>query len=200
MSTNKSQRPNREGSQPSRRMLLFPIFVLVAYGVLSILTPEQALAALRSSGKVCLSILPPLVMVFLVMLLLNLFVKPARIARFLGGGANIKSVLLSMVAGVISMGPIYIWHPLLKDLREKGASDTLIAVFLYSRAVKPFLLPVLIACFGWIYAGILTVLTLLASFINGYLINTLLKGDHNAKYKSETFGNTGGDHRGLTGK
>ena len=200
MNTNKSQKPKHGGAQPSRRMLLFPLFVLVAYGVLFILTPEQALAALKSSGKVCLSILPPLIMVFLVMLLLNLFVKPAQIARFLGGDTTIKGILLSMVAGVISMGPIYVWYPLLKDLREKGAGPMPIAVFLYSRAVKPFLLPVIIVCFGWIYAGIPTVLTLLASVINGYLTNVLLKGDHNAKYKSGTPGKTGGYHGGTEGQ
>ena len=68
---------------------------------------------------------------------------------------------LSALAGIISTGPIYVWYPMLKDLREKGAKHFLIAVFLVNRAVKPFLLPVIISFFGWIYALVLTVLTVL---------------------------------------
>ncbi|GAH75359.1 unnamed protein product, partial [marine sediment metagenome] len=87
----------------------------------------------------------------------------------------IKGILLSVAAGIISMGPIYVWYPLLKELREKGAGNMPIAVFLYNRAVKPFLLPVMIAYFGWVYVSILTVLTVLASVVNGYLVAMFAK-------------------------
>ena len=170
MSMDKSQEAKRRTWQPSRYMLIFPLLVLVIYGVLFVLAPEQALAALKSSGKVCLNILPPLALVFVVMLALNLFVKPAQIVHLLGSGANIKGILLSVAAGITSMGPIYVWYPLLKELRGKGAGNMPIAIFLYNRAVKPFLLPVMVAYFGWVYVGILTVLTVLASVVNGYLV------------------------------
>jgi uncharacterized membrane protein YraQ (UPF0718 family) len=156
-------------------MLVFPLLVLVVYGVLFVLTPEQALVALKSSGNVCLNILPSLALVFVVMLCLNLFVRPAQIVHLLGSGANIKGILLSVAAGIISMGPIYVWYPLLKELREKGAGNMPIAVFLYNRAVKPFLLPVMIASFGWVYVCILTVVTVLASVVNGYLVARFTK-------------------------
>jgi len=175
MSTEKSQKSKRGTSLPSKYMLIFPLLVLVIYGLLFMFTPEQVLMALKNSGKVCLNILLPLALVFLVMLALNLFVKPAQIVHLLGSGANIKGVLLSVAAGIISMGPIYVWYPLLKELREKGAGNMPIAVFLYNRAIKPFLLPVMIAYFGWIYVGILAVLTVLASVVNGYLVAMFAK-------------------------
>ena len=175
MSTEKSQESKRGGSQSSKYMLIFPLVVLVTYGVLFVLIPEQALVALRSSGEVCLGILPPLVLVFIVMLTLNLFVKPAQIIRLLGRSSNIKGILLSAAAGIISMGPIYVWYPLLKELQEKGAGDMPIAVFLYNRAVKPFLLPVIIGYFGWLYVVILTFLTVLASVVNGYFVAMLAR-------------------------
>ncbi len=175
MSTEKSQESKRRTSQPPRYMLIFPLLALVIYGVLFVLTPEQALVALKSSGKACLNILPSLALVFVVMLSLNLFIKPAQIVRLLGSGANIKGILLSVAAGIISMGPIYVWYPLLKELREKGAGNMPIAVFLYNRAVKPFLLPVMVISFGWVYVGILTVVTVLASVVNGYLVARFTK-------------------------
>jgi uncharacterized membrane protein YraQ (UPF0718 family) len=156
-------------------MLIFPLLVLVIYGVLFLITPEQALIALISSGKVCLNILLPLALVFAVMLIINLFVKPAQIVHLLGSSTSARGILLSLVAGIISMGPIYVWYPLLKELREKGADNMPIAVFLYNRAIKPFLLPVMIAYFGWVYVSILTVLTVLTSVVNGYLLNAFVK-------------------------
>jgi hypothetical protein len=66
MSMEKSQESKRETSRPSRYMLIFPLIVLVIYGVLFVLIPEQALVALKSSGKVCLNILLPLALVFVV--------------------------------------------------------------------------------------------------------------------------------------
>jgi len=83
--------------------------------------------------------------------------------------------VLSLVAGIISMGPIYAWYPLLKNLREKGAGTCPIAIFLYSRSIKPFLLPVMIAYFGWVYVGILTVLTVFASIAIGCFMSVLMK-------------------------
>lgn len=175
MSMEKSHKSKHRTSRPSRYMLIFPFIVLVIYGVLFVLDPEQALAALKNSGKVCLSILPPLAFVFVVMLALNLFVKPAQIVHFLGSGTNIKGILLSVAAGIISMGPIYVWYPLMKELREKGAGDMLISVFLYNRSVKLFLLPMMVASFGWVYVVILTVMTVLASIVNGYLVAMFTK-------------------------
>ena len=170
MSTDKPQKSKNRDSKSSRYILLFPLVVLIIYGVLCVLTPEQALVALKTSGKVCLSIILPLALVFVMMMGLNMFVKPSQIVNLLGSDANVKGILLSVAAGIISMGPIYVWYPLLKELREKGAGNMPIAVFLYNRAVKLFLLPVIIAYFGWVYVSILTMLTILASVANGYLV------------------------------
>ena len=176
MRIEKSQDSKREVSRPAGRVLVFPLIVFAIYGVVFLLMPEQALAALKNSGKVLLHILLPLALVFVVMLVLNLCVAPARIVRFLGSGAGIKGILLSVVGGIASMGPIYVWYPFLKELREKGMGSMPIAVFLYNRAVKPFLLPVMVSYFGWLFVAILTILTVLASVANGYLVAMLAKG------------------------
>ena len=96
---------------------------------------------------------------------------PAKAAKFLGKGSGIKGVALSVAAGIISTGPIYAWYPLLKDLKEKGAGDSSIAIFLYNRAVKPFLLPVMVTYFGWLYVVTLIILTILASVVIGFSVS-----------------------------
>ena len=167
-----------KGVRPVIRMVLFPAAMLVIYGILFSVMPDRASFALKSSGNIFLDMLVPLCLVFILMILLNLFLKPAQIARFLGKGAGIKGILLPAAAGIISTGPIYAWYPLLRNLREKGAGDSPIAIFLYNRAVKPFLLPVMVGYFGWVYVVILTILTVLGSIAIGYSLSNLTREEH----------------------
>ncbi len=155
------------------RVLLFPLAVLVIYAVIAAIWPGKALLAFKNSGTILFNMLLPLGLIFVFMLLINLFLNPSRVATILGKGSGVKGMALSAAAGIISTGPIYAWYPLLKDLKEKGAGESSIAIFLYNRSVKPFLLPVMIAFFGWIYVVILIVITVAASIIVGYCIHLL---------------------------
>jgi uncharacterized membrane protein YraQ (UPF0718 family) len=156
-------------------MLLFPAFILAIYGALFSVTPDKAVEALGSSVKILLHIAAPITLVFCIIVVTNLFLKPAQVARFLGSESGIRGMVFSAVAGIISMGPIYAWHPLLKDLREKGAANMLIAIFLGNRAVKPFLMPIMISYFGWVYVMILTFFTITGSVAAGYVVRGLVK-------------------------
>jgi uncharacterized membrane protein YraQ (UPF0718 family) len=154
--------------------MVFPVSVLGLYIVLWRVAPEKTILALRTSVDIFSHVLPSLCLVFLLMMGLNLFMKPPYLAKFLGKGTAIPRNLFSAVAGIISAGPIYAWYPLLKDLREKGADNALIAVFLVNRAIKPFLLPVMVSMFGWTYVLSLTLLTVAGSFSVAFVIGTLL--------------------------
>ena len=166
----------RSWSRIVRRMI-FPIAVLILYAVVLFFRPDGALAALSRSGKIALRIVGPLTLAFLIMVVLNLWVKPAHVVRFLGRGSGLRSVLFSTMAGIISMGPIYVWYPLLKELREKGARSFHLANFLNNRTVKPFLLPVMVFYFGWAYTLILTCLTMISSLCVGYSVDALIRED-----------------------
>ena len=153
------------------RLLAFPCAVALAYALLWLLSPAHALAALKVSGGVCLQLAPALLISFGAMVALNLFVRPAHVTRLLGEARRAKGIALSTLGGILSMGPIYAWYPLLKDLRTKGASDFHLANFLCCRAVKPPLLPFLIASFGWLFTLVLTALTLTSSLLTAILVN-----------------------------
>lgn len=177
ISLNKDRNQSAAWKRRMLRTALFPTSVLVVYGILFVFLPDQASLALRSSLRIFLNILFPLCLVFTLMVVLNLFLKPVHIAKFLGKGVGVKGFFLTATAGIISMGPIYAWYPLLKELRERGVSNSLIALFLGNRAVKPLLLPVLISYFGWTYAVILTVLTMLGSLAVGFTTGALVKDE-----------------------
>jgi uncharacterized membrane protein YraQ (UPF0718 family) len=156
---------------------IFPVLVLTVYIILFIITPDNALIALKRSGKTFINIIFPLCFVFIFMTVLNLFIKPKHIVKLIGKGTTMRGVLLTTVAGIISMGPIFIWYGFLKELRENGVENSLLAIFLGNRAIKPFLLPVMIAYFGWIYTLILTVFTILGALVVGYSVGAVVKED-----------------------
>ena len=158
---------------PSLR-LVFPVSVLGLYLVLWHVAPEKTIVALRISMGVLFHVLLPLCLVFLLMIGLNIFLRPPHLAKFMTKGTTIQRKLLSAAAGILSAGPIYAWYPMLKELREKGVEHSLLAVFLVNRGVKPFLLPMMISFFGWAYVVILTVLTVAGSLCVGFVVGALL--------------------------
>ena len=172
---NRNRPPTAKLQKRVFRASLFPSSVLVIYGILFAVMPEKAAMAFKSSSIIFLNIIFPLCLVFILMLVLNLVMKPAHIVKFLGKGTAIRGIILTMIAGIISMGPIYTWYTLLKELREKGVENSLIAIFLGTRAIKPFLLPVMISYFGWIYTIILTVATILGALAVGYSVSVMVK-------------------------
>jgi len=157
------------------KKLIFPGSVLMIYGIVFVISPAGAAMAFRGSTRILFNLMVPLGLVFSLMVFMNLFLKPTHIVRFLGKEPSSRGIILSAAAGIISMGPIYAWYPLLKELRKKGASNSLIAVFLGNRAVKPFLLPIMISYFGWVYVLLLTFFTITGSVAAGFLVSILLK-------------------------
>jgi uncharacterized membrane protein YraQ (UPF0718 family) len=123
----------------------------VIYGVFFVVMPDKAFIALKNTSKVFVNIIIPLIFVFILLFCINLFLKPSHIVRFLGKSSGIKG------------------------LREKGAKNSLIAIFLGNRAVKPFLLPIMVSYFGWIYVLILTVFTIFGSLVVGYFVDALIR-------------------------
>jgi uncharacterized membrane protein YraQ (UPF0718 family) len=153
--------------------LVFPALVLLVYLALWHADPENTLAALQISIKILTRTLLPICIIFLLIIGLNVFLHPPHLLKFLAQGTSIKKKFFAAVAGIISAGPIYAWYPLLKELREKGAEDSLVAVFLVNRAVKPFLLPMMISFFGWTFSLAFTLLIVAGSIGVGAVVGAL---------------------------
>jgi len=149
---------------------LFLLLVLAAYGVIAVIEAEMASQALSFFGKVMRKVLPALVIVFLLLLAADLLFEPKWIKRNLGREAGFKGWLIAAVGGVLASGPVYAWYALLRELREKGMRASLAAVFLYSRAVKLPLLPLMIHYFGAAYTLVLCLYLLGFSIVSGVLM------------------------------
>ena len=153
--------------------LYFLGLVIILYLFIFCFNFENAYNSLEASGDILVKLIPVLFLVVFLMGFLNYFLKPKAISKYLGKGSGARGWGLSVLAGIISHGPIYAWYPLLKELRKQGMRQGLAAVFLYNRAIKIPLLPVMIHYFGLAFAVILLAFSVIASLIEGKIIEML---------------------------
>ena len=164
--------PN-EQEKKGRGGWLFLVLVLIAYGLLGLVNPEATSRSLTFFTHIMAQVLPVLVLVFFLLFVANLVLKPKRIRRYLGKGSGIKGWIAAVLGGILSVGSIYAWYTMLSELQQKGMRNALIAVFLYSRAVKLPLLPLMIHYFGVAYTLILGLYLIGFSIISGIVIEKL---------------------------
>jgi uncharacterized membrane protein YraQ (UPF0718 family) len=149
---------------------VFLLLVIAAYGAVAAADARIAGKALSFAATVTYDLWPTLVIVFFLLLAADLLLEPQWIRRNLGKESGIKGWLLAAFGGVLATGPVYAWYALLGELREKGMRMSLAAVFLYSRALKLPLLPLMIHYFGFTYTFLLYLYLLVFSMISGILM------------------------------
>lgn len=108
------------------------------------------------------------------MTITHYFITPEFITKHFAE-SGIKKWIFIIIGGILSTGPIYMWYPLLADFRKKGVQYGYIAAFLYSRAIKIPLLPVVLFYFSMKYVIILTVVMIVMSVMQGITVNRILR-------------------------
>jgi len=153
----------------------FFFLVVMVYVILGIFDFVLLTEVLYVLIRLIVRIAPILLIVFVVMFLTNLFFENKSLSRFLGKGSGFRGWVIAIAGGIASSGPIYMWYPLLSDLKEKGMKDSLIATFLYNRAVKIPLLPMMVHYFGWGFTLALSIYMILFSVVNGVVVQRLAR-------------------------
>jgi uncharacterized membrane protein YraQ (UPF0718 family) len=149
------------------------IATLALYLVLAPFMSTQVQNALLQFASLLAEILPILALVFIFIFLIKLLLDERRITALFGRQSGIKGWLIAITAGIISAGPIYVWYVFLQELRDKGMRTSLIAAFLYSRSIKPPLLPMMIYYFGVLFTCTLMLYMMIFSIISGLLMERI---------------------------
>jgi uncharacterized membrane protein YraQ (UPF0718 family) len=155
----------------------FLLAVALIYAICAVVAPETAERGLAALAALSVRILPVMAVVFFLLFLIELFIDEEWILRHLSRAAGFRGWALAIGCGVLSAGPLFAWYPLLADLRAKGMSNALLAAFLYSRALKLPLLPLMAHYFGVAYTVLFAVSILVFSVLNGWIVGLLLKND-----------------------
>ena len=149
--------------------------VVFIYFLLFLYHPENIERSLTVSANVLIQILPSLLLIILLMGIMNYLVNPRTVSKYVGKGSGIKGWFLAIFTGILSHGPVYAWYPLLRDLRNQGMKSGLIAAFLYNRAIKIPLLPLMVYYFGARFVLIFTCYIVVASIVQGWIIQMIEK-------------------------
>lgn len=144
--------------------------VAALYVVCAALAPELARRALEHSWQALRNMLPVLALVFALLFVFDLLLGPPRFAQRLGRRGGMRGWLLALAAGILSAGPIYAWYPLLAELRTQGMRASTAAVFLYARAIKLPLLPLLVHYFGVAYSVTLSLYLAVFALLSGVVL------------------------------
>jgi len=143
--------------------LYFFILVILFYVILLFLNPVGFQKSLHTSWNILKTVLIIILFVIILSALINYFIDFKQVSKYLGDKAGIKGWLIASAAGIISHGPPYVWLPLVKNLQNRGMNIGFSAVFLYTRAIKIPLLPMMVVFFGWKFTVVFNLMILISS-------------------------------------
>ena len=170
---NEHERKEQDNSSIKFTGLYFLLCVIVLYFILYMFNSEKTIDSLISGGKLFYSILPVLVFVIFVMTLVFWLITPKSIKKYMGKGSGIKGWVIAVATGILTHGPLYVWYPIMGDLRDQGMKNSLISVFLSNKSIKLPFLPLMIFYFGGLFVAILILYMLLASLVQGWIFEML---------------------------
>lgn len=153
----------------------FLFFVIIIYIMIFLFDGENSIFALAKSLEVLLKLLPIFVMIIFVMAIINYFLKPKSIMKHFGKNSGIKAWIYTVLGGIVSHGPMYVWYPMLNELRENGLKDGLLATFMYTRSIKIPFIPIMIDYFGSVFTIVLFIYILIGGILQGICIEALSK-------------------------
>jgi uncharacterized membrane protein YraQ (UPF0718 family) len=153
----------------------FLIIIALIYLLTYFIKPDFLIPSLIYSKKIFINIIPIFILVFIIMFITNYFISPKTLVKKLSKKRK-RNWSFVLLAGIISTGPIYMWYPLLSELKEKGLREGFIATFLYARAVKPALIPLMIFYFGLTFTIIITINIIIFSIIQGITLEKITGG------------------------
>lgn len=153
---------------------IFLGLVLVLFLIVSFIYPNKMEPILLLFKNLMVQILPILILVYVIMLLTNYFVDNDILKKHMGEDAGIKGWAISIISGILSVGPIYMWYPLMKDLQTKGVKNKFLITFLYNRGIKLQWLPMLILYFGLKYSLTLLIVIGVMSIPLGIITDKLI--------------------------
>ncbi len=160
-------------SEQSYSGVYFLLSVFVLYAVVGIFRTESIIPSLIFSFSIFKNIIPVLVLIFAIMSAVNYYVSPESISRYIGKSSGYKKWIFAILGGILSTGPIYMWYPMLKELKKQGVGYGFIATFLYNRAIKIPLLPIMLLYFSVPYIAALTFTMILASLVIGLIFERI---------------------------
>jgi len=112
-----------------RGYALFSV-ILIAAAIILWIFPDKVSAATTTTWDYFLEMIMILPAVMIIMGLFSVFVSRELVVKYMGKTSGIKGILLAVFFGALPTGPLYVAFPLAVALKNKGASISIIVIFL----------------------------------------------------------------------
>ncbi|MCD6331073.1 MAG: hypothetical protein J7L80_02605 [Thermoplasmata archaeon] len=132
----------------ARDALLYIIIALVIWGIASVISIDKG----RLIGEVAygafIKAIEIIIAVFIIIDLIQAWVSPQKLSKILGKEAGWKGLAIASTIPIFIGGSLFTIFPLMKILREKGASVAAVLAFVAAWSGKAPLLPLEVEFLG----------------------------------------------------
>jgi uncharacterized membrane protein YraQ (UPF0718 family) len=138
--------------QTIKEALIYIFATLIIWGAISFISPTKGMLVGEVAYDAFLKALAIIIAVFIIIGLIQVWVGSQTLAKILGKESGWKGLLFSSTLPIFIGGSLFTIFPLLKTLRQKGASIACLLAFVTAWAGKAPLLPLEIRFLGWKFA------------------------------------------------
>lgn len=131
------------------------IYLLVSgaiWGIISVVAPAEGLLVGEVAYSAFTKAFEIIIAVFLVIGLIQVWVGPQALAKLLGKEAGWKGLALASTMPLFIGGSLFTIFPLIKIIRDKGATIASVVAFITAWSGKVPLLPLEVEFLGWKFA------------------------------------------------
>jgi hypothetical protein len=154
---------------------LFLFTVLIIYFITGLFDFSYFLSVWKDVYNIFVKqILIVLFIVFIFMFVLNILLQKEKIKNLIKNSSTTTKYIFSLLGWIFSTGPVYMWYPFLKKLKDHWLHSGHIATFIYARAVKIPFLAAMIFYFGLKYTVIFNLVLIFLALIIWIIINLLV--------------------------
>lgn len=141
-----------EGKNSNKKLakdvLPYIIIAIVIWGITSIISFDKGLLIGEVAYGAFAKAIEIIIAVFIIIGLIQAWVSPQKLAKILGKEAGWKGLALASTIPIFIGGSLFTMFPLMKMLREKGASVAAVLAFIAAWGGKAPLLPLEVGFLG----------------------------------------------------
>lgn len=154
--------------------IIYILLGLIIWGIVAAFSIPKSMQVAQIAYKAFASAFWIIVSVFFFIGLIQAWVTPQQMSRFLGKDAGWKRYAFASTVPTVLGGSLFTIFPLTKSLREKGASNGAILAFITAWSAKAPLIPLEAQFLGWKFTIIRTALVIPTAIIMGILGEIIL--------------------------
>lgn len=146
-------------------------FLLLASGILFLISPQKVGLALRENVGMAINILLLTIVAVIISAAVERFVKAEFVERYFHGNRR-RHLLYATVLGILTPGPIYAIYPIVFSLKRKGVPNHVVVSYITGQTIiGPARIPFEVGLLGVKFFIYRVILSVIIGFLAGFLYN-----------------------------